>query len=632
MIKEKSSYADDLPVNIRIAEIEEYPLHFHQDVEFVYVLKGEVNVKCGYFTYRITEGNVFTINGREVHGIYRTDRSNITALVQIDNYYFSHYFNRLSGSCFRTFTSDTDDERMDALRLFFAKLLMESIKREPGHKSQIIDLVIQLLGYLNEYFHYFSFENKVVVNARNDNPVFVERLGRIISFIYENHAKKLTLEDLSELEHLSTYYLSHLIAEVTGMNFREFLCFARVEFSEMALLDTDKKINTIAQEVGFSATSYYIKYFKKWFGMTPDEYRTKFGRDTKAPNIPAKLAAADPGAVSRILRRCLEEQPNQSGEFGPKGNFHLDLQVDCQAAPLGILHPAVIPRCSGSILNNKFDEVLVSARALGISEIIVVDGQINEDLVERLGKAGILARHSQPPASGHTQVYGLDSIAAAPYILKQGLNPGHREISVNSLIDNDEDPSLLKGCDGILTSGLVPKPSYFAYQMLGQMHGELIHWGKYHAVVRRSEIQMNTKGSDAKSSYCIVCYHHDEETENLCKRPSSIEETLDRINRYTGSLDIGIRLNDIYGTHRIMIYRLGHTGSLLDLMVKNGISRAVSKEENQLLTWSASPKADISTETLTGSMFLSVSLKGPEAQCITITPVQSDPANQDGWK
>jgi AraC-like DNA-binding protein len=254
MIKEKSSYADDLPVNIRIVEIDEYPLHFHQDIEFVIVLKGEINLKCGYFTYSITEGSVFTINGREVHGLYRSDQENIVAMIQIDNYYFSHYFNRLSGSCFRTFTNDKGDERLDTLRYYFVNILLENLKKEPGYKRQIIDLVVRLLAYLDEFFHYFSFENKVVVNTRNDNPVSVERLGRIINYIYEKHAEKLTLEDLGSMEHLSTYYISHLITEGTGMNFREFLCFARVEFSEMLLLDTNKKINVIAQEVGFSAT------------------------------------------------------------------------------------------------------------------------------------------------------------------------------------------------------------------------------------------------------------------------------------------------------------------------------------------------------------------------------------------
>lgn len=627
MIKEKSSYADDLPVNIRITEVEEYPLHFHQDIEFVYVLKGEVNLKCGYFTYRITEGNVFTINGREVHGLYRTDRENIVALVQIDNYFFSHYFSRLSGSCFRTFTNDQNDERLDALRSYFINILLESLKKEPGYKRQIIDLVVRLISYLDEFFHYFSFENKVVVNARNDNPLSVERLGRIINYIYEKHAEKITLEDLSRLEHLSTYYISHLITEGTGMNFREFLCFARVEFSEMCLLDTNKKINVIAQEVGFSATSYYIKYFKKWFGMTPDEYRKKYRRDTKAPNIPARLLQAEPGAVSKILHKNLVALTKQPGENTATGVLTLELIVDCQADPLGSLGAAPAPRCRASVLAERFEASVCIARELDVREIGVIpdlerDPAFYEDLYLRLAQEGIRPKPEQPLNGREFQSFGLDSVAAASCILKQGLNPACREIAMNSLIDGSATDGgrgsvLLRGEDGIFTSGMVPKPSYFAYKMLQHMHGSLIHWGKYHAVVRKPG------SGNGKDSYCIVCCNHSEEIESLCRRPSSIEETRERIGKFTDTLDIGIRLNGIFGSHQIIIYRLDSGNSLLDYAVKNGPDRRLTEDENRVLAWSVAPKVDISSETLTGSLYFSVSLRGLEAQCIMITPNQA---------
>ena len=621
MIKEKSSYADDLPVNIRIAEIEEYPLHFHQDIEFVYVLKGEINLKCGYFTYRITEGNVFTINGREVHGLYRTDRDNIVALVQIDNYFFSHYFSRLSGSCFRTFTNDQNDERLDALRSYFINILLESQKKEPGYKRQMVDLVVLLISYLDEFFHYFSFENKVVVNARNDNPLSVERLGRIINYIYEKHAEKITLEDLSRLEHLSTYYISHLITEGTGMNFREFLCFARVEFSEMILLDTNKKINVIAQEVGFSATSYYIKYFRKWFGITPDEYRKKYLRDTKAPNIPARLLQAEPGAVSKLLHKNLSAMTKQNEGGTSRGTFPLEFAVDCRAVPIGSLSAAPRPRCRASVLTERFEESVRIAHELNIREIGVIadperDPSFYEDLSRRYAAEGILAKPDPQLSAREFQSFGMDSAAAASCILKQGLNPGCREITMNSLIDVGGESLLLKGEDGILTSGLVPKPSYFAYQMLEHMRGSLIHWGKFHAVVRKPD------NSGGKDSYCIVCYNHSEEIESLCRRPASIEETLERIGKFTDKLDIGLRLNGIFGSHQIIIYRLDCGSSLLDYALKNGPSRRLTSEENKILSWSICPKVDISSEPLSGSLYFSVSLKGLEAQCIMITPNQ----------
>ncbi len=622
MIKEKAAYADDLPVNIRIVEIDEYPLHFHQDIEFVFVLSGEINVKCGYFTYSIAEGSVFTINGREVHGLYRTDQKNIVALVQVDNYYFSHYFNRLSGSCFRTFTNDKDDERLDALRYYFVDILLENIKKEPGYKRQIIDLIVRLLAYLDEFFHYFSFENKVVVNTRNDNPVFVERLGRIINYIYEKHAEKLTLEDLSELEHLSTYYISHLVTEGTGMNFREFLCFARVEFSEMILLDTNKKINVIAQEVGFSATSYYIKYFKKWFGMTPDEYRKKYFRDTKAPNIPAKLKQTEPGAVSRILHRNLETLSKQSGKNISSGSFQMEFHADCQAAPIGSLNAAVIPYCKATTLAEHFDTVINIIQEMKIHEINIVADREMSGLMEKLGREGIRIRQDQPlPASDHPS-FGMDSMAAASFILKQGLNPGCREITLNSLIDEAEGSALLKGKDGIYTADLIPKPSYFAYKMLQHMKGDLIHWGKYHAIVRRPG------NAGTKSSWCIVCYNHNEEIESLCRRPSSAEETRERIDKFTDSLDIGIHLSGIFGPHQIIIYRLSPENSIFDHMMKSGITRNVLEEESSILKWSVSPKVDVSTETLTGSMFLSVTIKGLESQCIMILPNSTEDGSE----
>ena len=45
MMFEKITYADDFPINITISNIKDYPIHYHQDIEFVYVLKGSVLLK-----------------------------------------------------------------------------------------------------------------------------------------------------------------------------------------------------------------------------------------------------------------------------------------------------------------------------------------------------------------------------------------------------------------------------------------------------------------------------------------------------------------------------------------------------------------------------------------------------------
>ena len=90
MLFEKLSYQDDFPINITIASIEEYPIHFHQDIEFLYVLKGKIDLKNGYCVYTLHEGDIFVNAGHEVHSMQSVDdEENIVALIQISTRYFS---------------------------------------------------------------------------------------------------------------------------------------------------------------------------------------------------------------------------------------------------------------------------------------------------------------------------------------------------------------------------------------------------------------------------------------------------------------------------------------------------------------------------------------------------------------
>ena len=140
-------------------------------------------------------------------------------------------------------------------------ILLDYTRRNFNYKSTCIYQMIDVIKYLNQYFNLFAFEDRVVVNFKDDNPVIVERISHIINYVYENYANRITLEDLAEKEHLSTYYLSHLIHEYMGISFQKFLCFARSEMSEIPLLETNQKISAVSRAVGFSTTAYYEKIF-----------------------------------------------------------------------------------------------------------------------------------------------------------------------------------------------------------------------------------------------------------------------------------------------------------------------------------------------------------------------------------
>ena len=70
MLKENILYKEDLPVNCTVMNLDKYPIHFHNDIEMVFVLKGEVRLKNGYYNYDMKEGDIYILNDREIHSYY----------------------------------------------------------------------------------------------------------------------------------------------------------------------------------------------------------------------------------------------------------------------------------------------------------------------------------------------------------------------------------------------------------------------------------------------------------------------------------------------------------------------------------------------------------------------------------
>lgn len=335
MLFEKTIYPDDFPLNIQIIQVDEIPFHYHQDVELVYVLKGEIRLKNGYYNYLLKEGDIFTNSGHEVHGLRATDSDNVIAVIQISNRFFTQYFPQLPKACFRTYVNDDRYARLEDLRGMLLHILLDYTRRSFNYKSTCIYQMIDVIKYLNQYFNLFAFENQVVVNFKNNNPVIVERISHIINYVYENYANRITLEELSEREHLSSFYLSHLIHAYMGISFQKFLCFARSEMSEIPLLETNDKISTVAKKVGFSTTAYYEKFFREWFGHSPQEHRVLFQthilNESNPPRLQQLTETLSVGLITRTLAAMADHEISPTIQ-------HIQLNVSIADDVPSILH------------------------------------------------------------------------------------------------------------------------------------------------------------------------------------------------------------------------------------------------------------------------------------------------------
>lgn len=90
----------------------------------------------------------------------------------------------------------------------------------------------------------------------------------------QTSSNRLTNEYCANLLHLSPAYLNDLLAFETGKSFKEYIQFKRFEVAKDWLQHTDKSLNQIAQELGFSNSQYFSRIFKKITGCSPNEFRT----------------------------------------------------------------------------------------------------------------------------------------------------------------------------------------------------------------------------------------------------------------------------------------------------------------------------------------------------------------------
>ena len=215
MLREKIFYKDELPVSVITANVVDYPFHFHDDMEIVYVLSGSIVLKSGYYTYTLKQGDMFILNDRDMHSLERTNEDNMVMMLQMDLSYFERYYSDLRNQFFVVDMEEDREEDLAVLRNILAEIMMEILQKGQGFEHKVIESTHNLISCLIADFCYVVTEDGKFQNETGSktSKILAGRLNRIMDYMYENYEHKLTLSEIAENEKLSIYYLSHIIKE-----------------------------------------------------------------------------------------------------------------------------------------------------------------------------------------------------------------------------------------------------------------------------------------------------------------------------------------------------------------------------------------------------------------------------------
>lgn len=98
-----------------------------------------------------------------------------------------------------------------------------------------------------------------------------------------------SLQDLARSFCVSARTFSRWL-NVLGTSFREIKNDCRKSLAAQKLASTNTKISEIGMTLGYSDSSNFTKAFKDWFGITPQQYRTRARSDALSEVDCSKLA------------------------------------------------------------------------------------------------------------------------------------------------------------------------------------------------------------------------------------------------------------------------------------------------------------------------------------------------------
>jgi AraC-like DNA-binding protein len=101
---------------------------------------------------------------------------------------------------------------------------------------------------------------------------------RIIDYLTENYANKISLDRIAHNMYLSPVYISKIFKEETGESPINFLIKIRLEKAKDILGNAGLgSIKSIANDVGYDDVYHFSKLFKKYYGISPQNYRKSRG-------------------------------------------------------------------------------------------------------------------------------------------------------------------------------------------------------------------------------------------------------------------------------------------------------------------------------------------------------------------
>ena len=95
----------------------------------------------------------------------------------------------------------------------------------------------------------------------------------MITYIQQNYTREISLKEFGAQFHLSEKYISRYFKEHFHITLSQYVNHLRLEHARQLLEESAASVTEVAMCSGYQNVSYFIRSFKKMYGVSPLKYR-----------------------------------------------------------------------------------------------------------------------------------------------------------------------------------------------------------------------------------------------------------------------------------------------------------------------------------------------------------------------